>query len=48
MSKQVKMYCVKLNLVRTTRERYLGNLKYDIERRMYSFKNGLSIYVKIN
>lgn len=46
MSKQVKMYCVRLNLVRTTRERYLGNLRYDINQRKYNFRKGLSLYVK--
>lgn len=46
MNKQVRMYCIKLNLVRTTRERYLGNLRYDIKQRRYNFRNGLSVYVK--
>ncbi|MDD4780339.1 MAG: hypothetical protein PHT02_07025 [Tissierellia bacterium] len=46
MNKQVKMYCVKLNLVRTQKEKSLGNMRYDINQRKYKFRTGLSKYVK--
>ncbi|WP_409069896.1 hypothetical protein ACFLKB_12030 [Clostridium sp. FAM 1755] len=45
-NKQVKMYCVKLNLVRTKEEKSLGNARYDIKQRKYKFRKGLSEYVK--
>ncbi|RFM19235.1 hypothetical protein C1147_12435 [Clostridium botulinum] len=46
MSKQIKMYCIKLNLVRTKEEKSLGNARYDIKQRRYKFRKGLSEYVK--
>lgn len=46
MNKQVKMRCVKLNLVRTPLEKSLGNARYDIKQRRYKFRKGLSEYVK--
>lgn len=46
VEKQVKMYCIKLNLVRTIDEQGLCNLRNSINKRKYSFKNGLSSYVK--
>ncbi|MBN3430434.1 hypothetical protein EXN00_09790 [Clostridium botulinum] len=45
-NKQVKMYCVKLNLVRTKEEKLMGNARYDIKQRRYKFRKGLSEYVK--
>ncbi|AKA71951.1 hypothetical protein [Clostridium scatologenes] len=46
MNKQVKMYCVKLNLVRTKEEKSLGNARNDIKQRKYKFRAGLSKFVK--
>lgn len=45
-SKQVKMYCVKLNLVRTEEERLLTNKRYRIEQSRYKFRKNLSDYIK--
>lgn len=46
MYKQIKMYCVKLNMVRTKKEKNLGNARNDINQRRYKFRTGLSKYVK--
>lgn len=46
MNKQVKMYCVKLNLVRIEPEKKLGDLRYRINKRKYKFQKGISKYVK--
>lgn len=45
-NKQVRMYCVKLNLVRTYKEKSLGNERNRLKQRKYKFKNNLSNYVK--
>ncbi|MBK1809162.1 hypothetical protein JHL18_00675 [Clostridium sp. YIM B02505] len=45
-NKQVKMNCIRLNLVRTKEEKGYGNLRNSIEQRKYSFRKGLSNYVK--
>lgn len=45
-NKQVKMYCVKLNLVRTEEERLLANRRNKIEQSRYKFRMNLSSYVK--
>lgn len=45
-NKQVRMYCIKLNLVRTKEEKGLCDLRCSIKQRKYNFRNGLSAYVK--
>jgi hypothetical protein len=46
INKQVKMNCIKLNLVRTKEEKGYGNLRSSIEQRKYNFRKGLSEYIK--
>lgn len=46
MKNQIGMYCVKLSMVRTKKEKSLGNIRNDINQRRYKFRNGLSTYIK--
>lgn len=46
MNKQVKLYCVKLNLVRTKEEKELGDERYKLEKRKYRFKHLLAFIIK--
>ncbi|MBY6996500.1 hypothetical protein FDF15_13590 [Clostridium botulinum] len=45
-NKQVKMYCVKLNLVRTKEEKLMGNERNKIKQSRYKFRMNLSDYIK--
>lgn len=46
LKKQVQMYCVKLNLVRTREEMLLSNVRSNLENKIYSYRKGLSSYIK--
>lgn len=46
MNKQVKLYCVKLNLVRTAEEKELGDKRYKLKCREYRFKRLLAFIIK--
>lgn len=46
MLKQVRMYCVKLNLVRNEEEKELGNRRNELKKMKYEFRKQLSESIK--
>lgn len=46
MNKQVRLYCIKLNLVRTKEEKSLGKIRNDLNQEKYNFKKSISKLIK--